>query len=767
MENKKIELLAPAGNLEAFWGAINAGADAIYLGGSQYGARAYADNFTAEELVSCIRIAHIYGRKIYLTVNTLLKEKEFEHLYEYILPFYKAGLDGVIIQDVGVFQYIKHYFPGIELHVSTQMTITGSYGAKMLKDMGASRIVPARELSLYEINEIKNDSGLELETFIHGAMCYCYSGMCLFSSILGGRSGNRGRCAQPCRLPYRVSDNQNNTSKNSKDTFPLSLKDMCTIEHLPELLDSGIDSFKIEGRMKKPEYAAGVTAIYRKYMDKIYYNPEAPFNVDKKDNLALSKLYIRSGIQDGYYFKHNGAEMITLDNPAYSEVDETLLNEIRTTNLITKKKIIIDISAEFILGQPAKVIFSCNNLRVQMEGQTVSHAENRPLTEENIKKQLTKLGETLFDVNKVHIVMSDNIFYSLKELNELRRLCAAQLEDKLIEENGRPICRDENVIGQRFMKQEVLKSSLISSHVKQIVKSSGFESAFSVMISSQEQLNCLMEYIKRKNLLVIDRIYIEMDLLISMEQNLNKVTILAEEYKVYGVLPYVLRNYDLKYLEKVMLLLEQLEFSGCMVRSIEGYAFLKESQFKGDIETDYTIYVWNKGAIEFWQSRVDSICLPLELNAGEWKNLIKGNESASFEKLLYGRIPMMITANCASKTTNKCKKNMTQDLQNIKTVENIESNMESMFLTDRYQKKFPVSLNCRHCYNVIYNSVPLSLHKEYKKWNGIRKRISFSVEKKEEMILILEYFRKLESGENTAEFPLEEYTTGHEKRGVD
>ena len=196
MRNKKVELLAPAGNAEAFYGAVHAGADAIYLGGNRFGARAYAENFSEDELVDCIRYAHLLGRKVYLTVNTLVKESEFSELYEYLMPYYRAGLDGVIIQDMGVFAFIRDAFPQMELHGSTQMTITGEYGAEFLKKQGACRVVPARELSLEEIRRIKEVTGMEIECFIHGAMCYCYSGQCLFSSILGGRSGNRGRCEE-------------------------------------------------------------------------------------------------------------------------------------------------------------------------------------------------------------------------------------------------------------------------------------------------------------------------------------------------------------------------------------------------------------------------------------------------------------------------------------------------------------------------------------------------------------------------------------------
>ena len=209
---KKVELLAPAGNYESFLGAVHAGADAVYLGGAKFGARAYAENFTKEEICRAIRYAHIYKRKVYLTLNTLVKEREFHEVYEYLRPFYDAGLDGVIIQDLGVFFAVGEWFPHLPRHISTQMTVTGSLGAAYLKSLGAKRIVPARELSLAEIVEMKKETDIEVETFIHGAVCYCYSGQCLFSSILGGRSGNRGRCAQPCRLPYGTGKRANAVS---------------------------------------------------------------------------------------------------------------------------------------------------------------------------------------------------------------------------------------------------------------------------------------------------------------------------------------------------------------------------------------------------------------------------------------------------------------------------------------------------------------------------------------------------------------------------
>ena len=292
---RKVELLAPAGNYESFLGAVHAGADAVYLGGARFGARAYADNFTEEEVCRAIRYAHIYGRKVYLTVNTLVKEREFHDIYQYLLPFYEEGLDGVIVQDLGVFQAVGEWFPALARHVSTQMAVTGFRGAEYLRALGAERIVPARELSLAEIKEIKKRTDIEIETFIHGAVCYCYSGQCLFSSVIGARSGNRGRCAQPCRLPYRTPDGSSKEEplwksrlgrSNGKHIYPLSLKDMCTVELLGELIEAGIDSFKIEGRMKSPEYAAGVTGIYRKYIDRYYEDPSG-YYVEEADRKKL------------------------------------------------------------------------------------------------------------------------------------------------------------------------------------------------------------------------------------------------------------------------------------------------------------------------------------------------------------------------------------------------------------------------------------------------------------------------------------------------
>ena len=266
---QKLELLAPAGSLETAKAVVYAGADAVYFGGEKFGARAYAGNLKQDEIKYAIDFGHMHGRKMILTVNTLLKEREMEEeLYDYLLPYYEQGLDAVIVQDFGVMQFIRRNFKGLPIHTSTQMTAAGAEGAEFLVQAGAERIVLAREMSLEEIRKIHESVSVELESFVHGALCYCYSGQCLFSSMLGGRSGNRGRCAQPCRLPYDVYDINLKKQSGGRTGYPLSPKDLCTIEMIPELAGSGVYSFKIEGRMKQTEYAGGVVSVYRRYIDR-------------------------------------------------------------------------------------------------------------------------------------------------------------------------------------------------------------------------------------------------------------------------------------------------------------------------------------------------------------------------------------------------------------------------------------------------------------------------------------------------------------------
>lgn len=730
MDKKKCELLAPAGNKEAFLGAIHAGADAVYLAGSKYGARAYADNFSNEDLLFCIRYAHIFGKKVYLTVNTLFKEEELSELCEYIKPFYESGLDACIVQDLGVFQLLKTIYPDMELHVSTQMTITGAYGAEYLKKLGASRIVPAREMSLEEIQKIK-ETGVEVETFIHGAMCYSYSGQCLFSSILGGRSGNRGRCAQPCRLPYKVKGGDG----KQLECYPLSLKDMCTLEHLDTLMESGIDSFKIEGRMKKAEYAAGVTAIYRKYMDQKLENPHNKLKVEKADLDRLAGLYIRSERQDGYYFRQNDKDMVTLDNPAYSGSDEAYIAQIRAQYIENKPRIPITMYAVLTCGEKASLTIYCDDVNVTVYGDVVEKANQQPLSEESIRKQLGKLGDTCFERKDLEIYTDGQAFYSLKSLNELRREAILQLENQWIEKNGFAVKRTASNIDNVKVYSEELekKSSVVQSN----------EKGWSINISTKNQWDAFREYYDNTSL-NIRRIYLESELV--KEEGISGK---AYQGKMYIALPYCFRQKDYEEFIKIVAYAKNQDYNGFLARNIETIAFLKKMRYDGEVIADASVYVWNSGSLEFWSQRMNGITYPYELNFREGFELLKNRNC---EKVLYGRLPMMITANCIQKTINGC---------------NPVKKQRILPLQDRYQKVFPVYTNCTFCHNIIYNSVPLSLHKDMRRYEeSFTCRLMFTVEDKKQTLEVFKFFEALYKGEKP-QVPYQDYTTGHEKRGVE
>ncbi len=748
---KKAELLAPAGNIEAFYGAVHAGADAIYLGGEKFGARAYADNFSGEELASCIRYGHIHGCRSYLTVNTLMKEQELPEMVDELTPLYEAGLDGVIVQDIGALRVIRRHFPDLELHASTQMTVTGPAGAKLLKELGVTRVVPARELSLKELTRIKEESGIEVEAFVHGAMCYCYSGACLFSSMLGGRSGNRGRCAQPCRQPYATDSP--GASVRREEYYPLSLKDMCTIEHLPELMKSGIDSFKIEGRMKKPEYAAGVTALYRKYMDRCQRISTKKFRVEEQDLRLLSKLYIRSQRQDGYLFRHNGREMMTLDSPSYTGSDENCLERIRQNYIQEKKRIRIWIEADFVCGSQARIRMGTENCRVEVTGGMVEPAQNRPVLEADIRRQLQKLGETCFAAERLDIHTDERGFYSLKEINALRREAVCRLENQIIADHGLPVSRraEPTYIGAKLRPEQGGK------------KRTGKN--LRIHISTSEQLLYLAEHLDHRPL--ADRLYVESFLLAQawggMADRENQALRQLREagISLWAALPYVLRSKDQEIMERAMEWYKKGILQGFLARNLEEYGWLRQRESTLEetprIQLDHTVYVWNSETAAFWRQRGCGLTCPLELSGREWSQLrqqicgMTQDEAETPEKVVYGRIPMMVTANCIAKTAGKC-------LQS-------RDDRAGGTLTDRYRAKFPVDICCDVCMNVIYNSVPLSLHRELEHCREENPRLSFTVEDGPHMGRIIDFFAGCIAG-NPGVLPYQDYTTGHEKKGV-
>ncbi len=708
-----MEILSPAGNFEGLMAAINAGADAVYFGGNRFGARAYADNFTDEEIIKGIHLAHSFGVKMYLTVNTLIKEREFKDVIDYIDKFYKEGLDACIVQDMGLISVFKKYFPNMELHVSTQAFVTGVESVRFFKELGADRVVLARELSLKEIKEIKSQVDIELETFIHGAMCYSYSGDCLFSSCVGGRSGNRGRCAGPCRQPYICSEYE------TVPKFMLSMKDQCTVNILPRLIDAGIDSLKIEGRMKKPEYTAFVTSIYKKYAQ-IYKENPAAFKVSDKDIDDLKHIYLRSETGYGYYENRNGKEMISLDNPGYSGNDEALMKVIREKYIENNRKIGINISACLLENEPMQITVYKDDTSVTVTGVSLERSLNSPATETDIKMRLQKLGNTEFVAEEVDVFLSDNVFVPVKALNELRRE-AINLFAKEYSYVPAKTKNTAKVIFRKHADIDLSKPIVTALNLDQYLNLKGKADEIYLFLNSEA--------------------YEE---LCAYDSNGDGSEDLFESAQkgYYIDMPYVLRNSDLKSIEKII---RDKRVKGIIVNNLETLALSLRLDFSGIIIIGPSLYCWNKEALSFYGSIGDRVISSYELSSHEINDL--GSDELCLA--VYGRIPLMQTANCIMKTMNTCLKG---------------KGPEFLHITDRKGYTFPVHRNCKNCYNTIYNSLPLSLHEEVRncKIDISNLFLSFTTESGFDAREILDAFLDKKN-----DYQVKEYTKSYYKRGVE
>lgn len=786
---KKVEILSPAGSYESLKAAIAAGADAVYIGGTRFGARAYANNLTEEELLEAIDYVHLHGRKIYLTINTLLKEHELSNeLYDYLLPYYKQGIDAVIVQDIGVLTYIKEQFPDLPIHASTQMTITNVLGAQFLKNLGAERIVTAREMQLSEIEEIAKNTDVEIESFVHGALCYCYSGQCLYSSLIGGRSGNRGQCAQPCRLPYRTG--------NQKDAqYVLSLKDICTLEYIPELVDAGIDSFKIEGRMKKPEYVALVTAMYRKYVDFYLRYGKKAFRVQEKDREMLMDLYNRGGSHGGYYHTKNGREMLSLERPNHAGVpalqvvkykgrnitakalvdvhkgdvielpdgvenftfgmdvlkgqtttvtthknqkfsqnhilnrtrNESLLQWIKSSIIDSKARIKINGRLKLSVREAARLMIEYQDITVEVMGEKVQEAMNQPMNAERVEKQMRKTGNTSFEFDKLQIELEGNLFMPMHALNELRRTALETLENQIL-------CK------YRREGRERITRDTTSGSLNQGMR-------FYVYVERLEQWE---EAIISK---CVERIYLDCNAMDNIWENLKIKEIIEQTHQngkqIYLAMPHIFRKGTIRKYEEAYPHILEASWDGVLIRNYESYAFLQKYGYSGKIVTDYNLYQFNRYAKEFWENeRTESTTAPLELDFKELKEV--GVENS--ELVVYGYLPMMVSAQCVKQTTEGCKREKGQ-----------------IFIKDRYNKQFAVKNHCDYCYNIIYNTAPVVLtdqKMEIIELNPKAIRLHFTTENRQMMRKMIALYDEVfyKNGQ-----PLEldfEFTRGHFKRGI-
>lgn len=717
MINTDFEVLAPAGSFQTFKAVIEAGADAVYVGGSRFGARAYADNFTEDELLQAIDYAHLRGKKVYLTVNTLLKNKEInDELYDYLLPFYLKGLDAVLVQDFGALSYIHKAFPDLPIHTSTQMTLTGIEGVRLLQSYGVTRVVMARETSLVEMKKIHEATGMELEAFVHGALCYCYSGQCLFSSLLGGRSGNRGRCAQPCRLAYTVMDE--NHKDLLKDSYILSMKDMCGIRDINELKEAGVYSLKIEGRMKRPEYAAGVVSFYRKYVDSL--KP-----VSNSDYNKLKSLGNRCGFTDKYYFDHNATDMITYEKPNFAVEDEDFVSRISARYVDTETRLPVKGICVLNEGNNSFLTVECKNYVYTATGQTVDKAQKKPLIKEDVAKRLSKTGDTSFAFEELEVIMDDNIFMPNGAINELRRSALEGLKNELLS----AYVRDES----RCLKQ---KPAPVAD------KSAELQDSCSASVETTAQLK---EVCKSS---LISRVYIDWNRY-SLNDFDNEIAddirlVASNGKKIYIILPAVCRDKTYNFLLSKQDLLGQSAISGFVVKNYEELGWCLDKFPDREIITDHNLYTYNDYAVNaYHELNISLDTMPLELNGRE----IARRSNADTEMIVYGYYPLMTSAQCVHRNSSKCDK--------CKQI---------TYLKDRYNKLFPVKNMCNECYNVIYNTLPTMLINDIA---GIKEskihnlRLMFTVEDAAETREILSYF------ENPSLKRRGEFTNGHYKRGVE
>ncbi len=723
---RTMELLAPACSYEGMLGAINAGADAVYVGGSLYSARAYAENPNTEELLSGMDYAHLHEKKVYLTLNTLIKERELSTLYSYLKPLYENGLDGVIFQDFGVMLFLKKQFPKLALHASTQISITDTGGLNWLQKQGCSRVVLARELSLQEISAIHKESPLELEVFIHGALCYSYSGQCLFSSLLGGRSGNRGRCAQPCRLPYSyVSETH---KKPGKEEYLLSPKDLCGIDFLPDLYAAGVTSLKIEGRMKRAEYAAGIVEVYKRALDSLY---EGKFYVSKEDRSQLMDLYSRSGNSTGYFKRRNGREMMAFSSPGYRMGDDALFKRLHETYIKKGPNLSIQGTCQIAAGKPVCLTFSFKNIKVDVNGPIPETAKNKPLETEELARRLKKTGDTEFVFDDLKIHMEQGLFLPVQNINALRRKGLAALKEALLMEK------------RRIPEKELTINEIKTPHNLKKDTAAKTKTGYSVLITSISQGRVLLDFPE------ITEVTIDADCVFTDKKAYQALVseLTYSGVSVHLAMPFVFRRSTKHMFEENFSAIFLPEIRGFLIRNLESLEFLKMSGFSADTYTfrsDSMLYSYNSLAQEIiLKNGFSRLTLPVELNKQELSQLL----SVPAEWVVYSHLPFMVTAGCLKTHKESCS-----------------AKPELLQLIDRYKKKFPVKNHCSFCYNTIHNGEPMIL------WDKIfdlkrpdrlhMLRLDFHIEEPLKTREILQNFLKKAA-------PSGCFTRGHFNRGVE
>lgn len=791
---KKPEILAPAGSMDALKAAVSAGADAVYLGGVKFGARAYADNFDEQTLIQGIEYCHIYGVKVYLAINTLFRDEEILELYDYLEPLYCAGLDAVIVQDLGVVSFVHKQFPELPIHASTQMTITTPYSYEILRKYGVTRVVPARELSNEELKTMKEvENPPELEVFVQGALCYCYSGQCLMSSFLGGRSGNRGRCAQPCRLPYSIYE--------QREQYLLSPKDLNGLSNVATLIEMGIDSFKIEGRMKKPEYVAACVRSYRKVVD-AYFSGEITSKLISECTKEMASVFNRGGFTEGYYNQNNGKSMMSMKQPGNAgvligtitgkvknQIQVKLLEDVHVGDLLqitrkdngeaihltcnidrkAKKTIQLNVSHSksisvgmqlyrmqdvvleenlktyyandkilglqgsltMQIGEKAKMELQFEDYHICVVGDVVEGASKQPLSKEVVASKIGQLGNTRYEFTSLQINLSDNCYYSLKGLKELRRNAIEELEKEInLRYSRNPVkpIKIEKCVNTTF-------NGLGSNDIVNDMNTYNLR----VAVSTIEQFEVVCTYNE------ITNIYLELQFF--NVEDIIKILQKNSEKNIYILLPVILRKAAITELNKLCDL-EDENLIGLIVRNLDELAYLEQRGYKKEIILDYSLYGMN--------SCVDSILdykrvLPVELNERELENLLfhsldNDREENCFEWIVYGYQQLMVSAQCIVKNMKTCTKTQ-----------------ESYVFKDRYKNDFYGKAVCKYCYNLIYNGLPTVLYDlptTFSGHNSLNHRIHFTIENEKQIREVIDSYLLSNNYKG-------QRTKGHFGRGVE
>ena len=742
IENKNIynniELLAPAGSMESLYGAVNNGCNAVYIGGSKFSARAYASNFDNENMKKAVDYCHSYNVKVYVTMNTLLKENELNEAIRYVGYLYEIGVDALIVQDLGLVKLIQKFYKDFELHASTQLTIHNGMGAVYFKEKGFKRIVLSRELSFDEIEYISKELSIETEIFVHGALCVCYSGKCLMSSIIGGRSGNRGRCAQPCRMQYVLKSN----NLGEKKGYLLSPKDMCTIDDMKEIVKSKTSSLKIEGRMKRPEYVAGVVSNYRKALDKELYNKEYNAVTGKK---VLLQLFNREGFSKAYLKKNTGRDMMSYSFPKntgisigkvmpdssvllednisigdgirvkdkgftiskimvdgkeisesykgckakiypkdykkgdtlYRTSSKKLFSSLEDTIKPYVKKIPLEVSLDFTIGNPICIKTSYNGISYEVYGENYEKALKKPIEKEKVIENLKKSGEYPFKIEDIVFINFDEGFLWISAINNLRR----ELFDKII----------KDITSLKRRKREKFDNN----SYKEYINSS--DSKFKENIDFDYLFVCTKTS-QVKTLINAGYKNIGIDLFARVHDKIEKSII--DQYNnvnFYILIPEIIKG---EYKSIVSLIVElQDKISGIITSNA---AIIQRFKNELKIIGDYKLNIFNSKAFEFYRKDINNITLSLELNKQEIKELMKDlpKDNNGSVMYVYGKPELMVSEYCPIGSTfgGKTSKSSCSGA----------CEKDVFTLTDRMNENFKI-ITDKFCRSHILNSVPINL----------------------------------------------------------